>query len=210
MKKSIVLLISLFFIIAISALILKNLDDTDNYISLQNSKFNKIQLIVTVKNLQKEVSSIFSQNQDKIDYVIEKNLMEYFPIRVNDLDVKFKILPYERLDINQLSSTDELKRAEAITFLNSHDVYNTDNLRYLLKDNKIKTNKQLDDIINIFIKETYDDKILKVRDLIGLKDGINDKFYELFIRVDYLKEILKAYYILNKDGGVEYFELSFN
>ena len=48
------------------------------------------------------------------------------------------------------------------------------------------------------------------------KKGINVKresdeklFYELFVKVEYLKQFAKAYYILNKNGGVEYFELSF-
>ncbi len=45
MKKSIVLLISLFFIAAVSLLIMKNLEDTDLYLSEQNSKFSKTQIM---------------------------------------------------------------------------------------------------------------------------------------------------------------------
>lgn len=35
------------------------------------------------------------------------------------------------------------------------------------------------------------------------------EFYELFIKVSYLKEFAKAYYVLDKSGGVKYFEYSF-
>ena len=63
-------------------------------------------------------------------------------------------------------------------------------------------------------------EILKVKDYIGFQPydkkeiSQNDKekeikFYELFVKVDYLKQFSKAYYILNKSGGVVYFEFSF-
>ena len=77
MKKSIVLLVSLFFITAISALIIKNLDDTDSYISEQNSKFSKTQIIFLINNIKDEVSSVIALNNETSydqKYKIQKSL----------------------------------------------------------------------------------------------------------------------------------------
>ena len=64
-------------------------------------------------------------------------------------------------------------------------------------------------------------KIDKIKEYIGFQDYIkkdinqNDKdkeikLYELFVKVEYLKEFAKAYYILDKEKGeVKYFEYSF-
>lgn len=207
MKKSIVLLVSLFFIAALSILILKNLEDTNSYIDEQNSKFNKAQTIVLIKNLQTQISDIFNKNQDKIDSIIETQLYEYFPIQIEKINMFFKILPYERININKLTSEDKKEKEEIKKFFENNDIYNTEVLETLLKNKIINSNKQVDDIINIFIKETYDNKILDVRSEIGFLS--DEKLYELFIKIDYIKEFVKAYYILNNKGEVKYFELSF-
>lgn len=208
MKKSIVLLISLFFITALSALIIKNLDDTNDYITLQNSKINKIQLLSLVKNTQEEVSSIFQKNSENIDEVVNSQLVEYFPLKINDIDLKFKIAAYDKVNLNDLNSTNEVDKKTVIDFLNSNDVYNTDNLRYILKDNKIASKSQLEDVLKVYSKEIYDDKILEINDYLGFLDRKNP-LYELFIKIDFLNDFVNAYYVLDKSGGIKYFELSF-
>lgn len=208
MKKSIVLLISLFFITALSALIIKNLDDTNDYITLQNSKINKIQLLSLVKNTQEEVSSIFQKNSENIDEVVNSQLVEYFPLKINDIDLKFKIAPYDKVNLNDLNSTNEVDKKTVIDFLNSNDVYNTDNLRYILKDNKITSKNQLEDVLKVYSKEIYDDKILEIKDYLGFLDRKNP-LYELFIKINFLNDFVNAYYVLDKSGGIKYFELSF-
>ena len=56
MKKSIVLLISLFFISALSILIIKSLEDTNSFIKEKNHKMNRIQVLTSIKNTQIEIS----------------------------------------------------------------------------------------------------------------------------------------------------------
>ena len=69
MKKGIVLFISLLFIAAISLLILKNLEDTDSYVSEQNSKFSKTQIMFYINNAKDEIAEVLkliaNQNSDK-------------------------------------------------------------------------------------------------------------------------------------------------
>lgn len=209
MKKSIVLLISLFFITAISALIIKNLDDTNDYISLQNNKIDKIQLITLIKNAQKQIGAVISQNSDDMDKFMENQLGEFFPLQIEDINMKFKIQNYNRVDINDLTKKEEKDRKEIEDFFDNNGIYSRDSLRYLIKDNQINSTKQLDDIIFLYQKDNYDEKILQVKDLIGFLKNSEKNLYELFIKIEYLQNFMEAYYVLNKQGGVEYFEFSF-
>jgi hypothetical protein len=208
MKKSIILLISLFFIAAFSALILKNLDDTNSYLDEQNSRFNKVQTLVLIKDLQEQISEILKNYGEKVDLMIDSDLVEYFPLKIQNINLFFKILPYEKIDINKLLSKDVNDLKELKLFFEENDIYNIETLQDLIKQKeKIISNKQLDDIIDTFTKETYDKRILNSKDKIGFLS--DEKLYELFIKVNFIKEFVKAYYVLNKQGEIKYFELSF-
>lgn len=211
MKKSIVLLVCLLFISALSALIVKNLKDTNSYISEQNSKISKIQAILLVDNMKTQIGNLLRINQNNdLDKIIKKMFKNYIPFLVDDIKLSFKLDVYEKKDLNQLNLGNEEEKQKVINFLNDKYVYNIQMLIDELKGKTIKTNKQLDRIINNFVKNSYDENIKKIRKDLGFKktDKIN-KLYELYIKIDYLKQFIKAYYILNKNGGVEYFELSF-
>lgn len=211
MKKSIVLLVCLLFISALSALIVKNLKDTNSYISEQNSKISKIQAILLLDNMKTQIGNLLRINQNNdLDKIIKKMFKNYIPFLVDDIKLSFKLDVYEKKDLNQLNLGNEEEKQKVINFLNDKYVYNIQMLIDELKGKTIKTNKQLDRIINNFVKNSYDENIKKIRKDLGFKktDKIN-KLYELYIKIDYLKQFIKAYYILNKNGGVEYFELSF-
>lgn len=218
MKKSIVLLISLFFIAAVSLLILRNLEDTDSYINEQNSKFTKTQIIFLINNAKDEVSKILSQNQGND---ISSYLDVDYPIVLKEALITITLEEYDKYDINLLNKKDEKDYENLKKFLEKNGVYDMENLKYLMQNNEnIKNYKQRDDLLNDFAIQVYDKRILDLKDYLGFikfdkKDtAINDEkketlFYELFVKVDYLKQFAKAYYILNKNGGVEYFEFSF-
>lgn len=218
MKKGVVLFISLLFIAAISLLILKNLEDTDSYVSEQNSKFTKTQTLMYLNNAKDEISKALSKNQNN---KIKSYLNIDYPIILQDAEITIRLQEYDKYNINLLRSDDKKAYIYIQSFLENNDIYDIETFKYIIKDSKeIKTNKQLDELINNFSKQTYKNQILGVKDYLGFMDydkkGINVKresdeklFYELFVKVKYLKQFAKAYYILNKNGGVEYFELSF-
>jgi hypothetical protein len=218
MKKSIVLLISLFFIAAISLLIIQNLKDTDSYINEQNSKFAKTQILFLINNAKDEISNILSQNQGND---ISSYLDVDYPIVVKDAKIVVKLQKYDKYNINLLKSKDKKDYVYLKKFFEDNSVYDTETFIYLMKNKQdIKTYKQLNELLLNVKNESYDKRILDLKDYLGFikfdkKDTlINDEkkeilFYELFVKVDYLKQFVKAYYILNKNGGVEYFELSF-
>lgn len=209
MKKSIVLLVSLLFITAISALILKNLDDTNEYISEQNYKLNKAQLLMMVKNAQTEASKFIKKYPDDLPP------LEGIPFSIKDIDLQLSLVEYDKYDLNLLRNSktqEDRKKYEPIQeFFLDNSVDGFENLQYLLKGApKLQNSKQVDDIIITFIEQTYSDDILKIKDRLGFLSSSNEgKLYELKIKVMYLKEILKGYYILDKEGKVKYFELSF-
>lgn len=218
MKKSIVLLISLFFIAAVSLLIIQNLKDTDSYINEQNSKFTKTQIMFLLNNAKDEVSKILSKNQGND---ISSYLDIDYPIVVKDAKIIVKLKEYDKYNINLLKSKDEKDYESIKKFFEDNSVYDIETFRYLMKDKQdIKNYKQLDDLLVTVTKESSDKRILDLKNYLGFikfdkKDtDTNDEkkeilFYELFVKVDYIKQFAKAYYILNKNGGVEYFELSF-
>ena len=70
MKKSIVLLITLLFISAISILVFKNLSSGESYLNTVNKEYNNTQVILLVKNVQEELLSYFSKN-DVYDSFVE-------------------------------------------------------------------------------------------------------------------------------------------
>ena len=218
MKKGVVLFISLLFIAAVSLLIIKNLEDTDSYIYEQNSKFTKTQMMMYLNNAKEEISKVISKNQNN---KIKSYLNIDYPIILQDAEITIRLKEYDKYNINLLRSDDKKAYIYIQSFLENNDIYDIETFKYIIKDSKeIKTNKQLDELINNFSKQTYKNQILGVKDYLGFMDydkkGINVKresdeklFYELFVKVKYLKQFTKAYYILNKSGGVEYFELSF-
>lgn len=218
MKKSIVLLISLFFIAAVSLLIIQNLKDTDSYLSEQNSKFTKTQIMFLINNTKDEVSKTLSQNQGND---ISSYLDVDYPLVVKDAKITVTLQEYDKYNINLLKSKEKKDYESIKKFFVENGVYDIETFIYLMNEQEdINNYKQLNELLLNVKNQSYDKRILDLKDYLGFikfdkkETLINDEkkeilFYELFVKVDYLKQFVKAYYILNKSGGVEYFELSF-
>ena len=162
MKKSIVLLVSLLFITAISALILKNLDDTNTYMKEQNHKLNKAQLMMIINNAQIEASKVIKKYSDDIPS------LEDVPFSIKEVDILLSLSLYDKYDINvyddKTKKIDNKKYEKLQKFFWDNSVDGFENFVYLLKGNQnIKNSKQLDDIITTVIKQTYSNKILEIK-----------------------------------------------
>lgn len=200
MKKSIVLFISLFFIASLSILILRNLEDTNLYVQEQNNKIAKVQVLALIKNIKEDISGLIENNSSNISSFLPATI----PYKVDGREVLITLKNNEKANINDLISNDKEKKAEFLNFLEKNGVYNAVLLEELLESEGIKNNKQLDNIIEEFVKQTYDDKILAIKD----KLGFDNSKYELYIKVNYLNEFAKAYAFLDGNGGEKGFELS--
>lgn len=232
MKKGVVLFISLLFIAAVSLLILKNLEDTDSYISEQNSKFSKIQMMIYLNNAKEEISKILLKNEEensnKIVYkeVLKEYTSKDFPIIIQDAKITIRLAEYDKYNINLLKEEEE-EYKYLKDFLIKNNIYDMVLLKEIyneytsdIEDKEKMNSKQLDFILEKLEKKSYNTDLSKVKDYIGFQNydkkeiSQNDKekditLYELFVKIDYSKQFAKAYYILNKNGGVEYFEFSF-
>lgn len=230
MKKSIVLLISLFFISAISVLILKNLEDTDSYVSKQNSKFAKTQMLLLIDNVKEEISNFvkLTNGSDLKDDFLADYYGIPFPLKIKDIDVSFILAPYQKVNINLLKNKEPEKYQDLSELFIDNGVYDFDYFIEIYReiteqflnniDNKeIISYKQIDYIFDEFIKRSYSDSILILKDKIGFLNYNQEKaeeekkydYFELIVRVNFLREFIKARYILNKEGKVENFEFSF-
>ena len=226
MKKSIVLLISLFFIAAVSLLIMKNLEDTDLYLSEQNSKFSKTQIMFLLDNTREQIEGILTSVVKDVDENKQREVLKdyvgvNFPIFMEDARIIMRLEEYDKYNINLLKEKDEKKYEYFKDFLARENIYDFERLQDIYSENnQVKNSKQLDFILEKFEKESYNSDISKIKDYIGFQEYDKKeitqsdkekeiKFYELFVEVEYLKQFAKAYYILDKSGGVKYFEYSF-
>ncbi len=224
MKKGIVLLISLFFIATISILVLKNLDDTDKILEQKNYKLDFSQALLLTKNIQKEIENAIKNNKDNFEELLEEKVFESLPpFNFQGISVAFSLDENAKENINELSknytqgnqdSKDDLEKDiyNLRDYLEVNNVYNYPVLQELYEikvheDNEVKSSKQVDDIINNFIIRTYSNKINDLKDNIGFTESYQD--YILRVKISMEKGFLKSYYLLDKEGQVKYFEISF-
>lgn len=213
MKKAVVLLVSLFFIMSISIFVLKGLSDTEEFILKEHFNTNNIQLLRASKNIQTEISKLLLEHSEKVDdFLKDEDTNSFIPINNNELNIEFKIQKYDKVNVNDITKKDSKKLEDF--FLEKELDY------YLFKESyeevvpksdlEITTNEQLRKLLNIYIQKKGENEILEYKDELGfLKEG---KMYELFINSSFLSAGAKAYYVLsNTDAKIEvkYFDISF-
>lgn len=193
-------------------MVVKNLDDTDKFLQKQNYIQDNTQVIISIEDFQKEVGKLLKQNSKDIDEVLENDIFEdsFMKLKLKELDLSFKLKKYDRVDINDIAVKDSNILRE---YFSNNNVFNYDYLVDIYKekfqnsDTKVENSKQLDDIINTFILRSYSKDILKIKDNLGFFKP--DNLYELDIKVKYNSATASAYYILKKEGEVQYFDVSF-
>ncbi|AXH12183.1 hypothetical protein [Halarcobacter bivalviorum] len=208
MKNGIVLLVTLFFIIALSVLVIKNLDDTDKYLQKNEYISNSNQLLINIKNTQIEVSKLLKTKSSSFE---DDDLNVSLPLVSKDLKISFYLRKYDKVDINSINIKDN---NELHNLFENYNVYNYDYFVDIYKQilnekkiSKITSSAQLDYVIDKFKIKTEDIQIKTINDMIGFLE--NKDLFELNIDAKYFDTKLKAYYILSKTGEVKYFDISF-
>ncbi|MGJ0330217.1 hypothetical protein NG755_10950 [Aliarcobacter cryaerophilus] len=219
MKKGVVLLVTLFFIMAITILILANLSDTKNYLDKKSLKFTKIQMLYYVNNIKNEILK-------EIKNISGDNLNRYYNMNffydIENIKINIKLQEYNKYNINLFRSKDEKDYFYLSEFLKSYEIYDIYAFKSILNEfDSIKSNKQLNEVFRKLEQEIYPSNSLsEVKNYIGFINFDKKTFFsappdkdllvELFIEVEYEDNIMNAYYILKKNTqGVEYFEYSF-
>ncbi|NQY22373.1 MAG: hypothetical protein HRT40_13950, partial [Campylobacteraceae bacterium] len=95
-KKSIVLLITILFITTISALILKNLKSSEDYISASNKEYTYAQALLLVKNAQNELLGFFSNDDIYDNYISSEDADLSVPLNFKDINFILEVKPYKK------------------------------------------------------------------------------------------------------------------
>jgi len=212
MKKSIVLLITLLFISAISILIFKNLSSGESYLNTVNKEQNNTQVILLVKNAQEELLSYFSKN-DVYDALVESGQEEIsLPLHIKDIEFRIKVSKYKKeLNINDFSLIKKeekelfLKKAETLfnenywDFSSFLEVVNQYFLKYKITvESPIINSKQINNIISDYSQKTYLKEVNNLIDKIGfLPRKIYDTKNKTNKNIKYLS--CSLYFKLNKE-----------
>lgn len=223
-KKGIILLVTLFFIIAITSIYLKNLDDTKKLVDASQNKYN---LNYTMKILEDLNSIVENLNKtyelytdDGFEKFFEKLPSSAIPINFENIliNAEFEKLEF-KCDINDIYDSNESAQITCIDVFNNHSInmvsfIDTTKSLYLQEENNITNHKQKDYIIDTFIENSsndYDDSIKE--DITFLKDTNSSNYlkcsYEININENTINTI-NAIYKLDENGTkVEDIEISY-
>ena len=158
MRKSIVLLITLFFIATISILILKNLKDTDDFLNELALDNSLSQVQITIDNIQKEIPKYFYKNKDNIDIILENS--SAVPLNYGNVELLLNIIEYEpkKFNINKLTTED----TSSYKFINNIiSVY--DFVQLVNKHKPYTSQEQIVQTIDEYIELTRDKDILNIK-----------------------------------------------
>jgi hypothetical protein len=166
-KKGVVLLVTLFFIMSISVLILKNLDDSNKFIKETTQDVSLVQIKITNQNVQDEVMKLVNNYKDNIDELLAI-ASSGIPFDYGNVKLFISIEEYiaEDCNINNIKTDEDLYKYCS--------EYTTDNISYpyefinLLKEYKaqkyiFKNKQQVEYFLNKYKQITNDEKIDDIR-----------------------------------------------
>ncbi len=209
-KKSIVLLITLFFISAISILILQNLKDTDQFLDEISSQNSLDQIQITIDNINKEIPKYLKKNIDDIDDILAN--ASAVPLQFGNVDILLSIEEYVLPQFNMNNISPGMIAED--DFMNNIN-YQYDFLQIVNKNNKkhdkYQNNNQIQQTIEEYITLTKDEDILKIKDeFTYIKEDVNktlilceyslkvdDKNCNVSFIFDLNSSIIKDFNILN-------------
>lgn len=186
-KKSIILLITLVFITMISILVLKNLEDTDQFLAEISHDTNLVQLNILDQNIKEEVTSLTTSYKDNIDDVLEITSMGV-PFDFGNISTIVTLDRYTPSDcyLKVIKTVEELST-------NCEDII--DNILYpyefieVLTQFKPNNKDQLDYFLKQYINKTRDNKVLEIKDQFGFFKSSNENNDTEYLRCEYKASI---------------------
>jgi len=156
MKKSIALLLTLFVVFAISLIILKILNNNEKLIKYCNFDTTLTQFNILIKDINNEVLKYMKQAES-----LDDNLPQTIPINIKNINI---VLSLELIDLQEHIVLDgKLKNIEQ-----NEQILNNIDFLYDFKQifkTKVSNFRQINYLINQYIKLTQDKNILKIKHL---------------------------------------------
>jgi hypothetical protein len=155
------------FISAISILIMQNLKDSESFLKVVNSGLNLTQTQVTIKNINYEIMKFFKDKKEDIDDIIDK-IPKNIPFTLkDDIIIQLQIEQFNPEnyifidDINQSLPPEEFEvnvdyKYRFFEILKKN--------KKLLSNHKFTNQKQLNNMIQEYITDTSDTRILNIKD----------------------------------------------
>ena len=189
-KDAIALLITLFFILAISVIILKNLDDSKSFIEEVSFDSSLSQIKLTNKNLKDEIINIVFTYKEQLDELLEVASIG-IPFNYGDINLSITLNEYFIPDcyLNDINSTEQLnENCDEITVGNI--LYRYEFIDTLKQYKPIKNQNQLNYFLDDYRNKTKDYKIYLSTESFGYtKEDTNTT-----------KRYVKCNYSLNTNG----------
>lgn len=207
MKKSVILLITLLFITAISSLILKNLNDSEEFINEVSINSSLTQTLLTITDVKEEIFGYLKNHKDNLETILE-NISEGIPLSYGSVDMMLMLQSYEPREFN----LNELNQTKFIDFLIQNEIEYPDKFYKMANDVNYTNSKQIDDTISSYIEETDDKKIALLRDEFAFFsiDSNNSEVVKCEFDIEVSEVSSKAMYIYDvKNEEVIDFEFSF-
>ncbi|MEA3383985.1 MAG: hypothetical protein U9Q20_04850 [Campylobacterota bacterium] len=161
-KNGIVLLITLFFIFSISIIILKNLDDSQNFIEEVNLDHSLSQLKLTNENLKDEIINLTFNYKENIDELLEVTTFG-IPFSYGDLNLTIKLEEYfpSNCYLNDINSSEQLNNnCDRVVVENI--LYQYDFIEILNQLKPISNQAQLKYFLDTYYYKTKDEQILTI------------------------------------------------
>ncbi len=123
-SKGIVLFITLMFILAISVMVTKNLNDTNSYIDLSNSETYYVKSLITLDNLQQEFLNYFFKNKENLDSLLsEESFQKGMKLSYGDVHATVYFKEYTQIyNLNLLARNDAVFNKELAQFFSDNNV----------------------------------------------------------------------------------------
>lgn len=183
MKKSIILLVTLLFITAISFFIVKNIDLTDKVIMEGNSNTNLAQLQVSIKNINKEVID-FLNKQDNLSEIFEL-IPEQLPLSFGDINAHVQMSLFDPSEYYVLDKN-ITKSINQFDMVYVSDPYSFEEI---ISEHNITNQQQVDYVIDKYINYVNDDSIMEIKDKFIYKKfpKLNDQNETIdYVKLDYI------------------------
>jgi len=159
-KRGIVLFITLLFILAISVLIVKNLEITDEFINVSAKNSNIKQLEISIKDINYEILKLFKEK----DGAILNDFPPVIPFEYGNIQVELHLEQYSKktykLDNNLAKNIDGffLDYIDRSIFLG------------IVQEKNITNQRQVDFVIEEYINKTNDYRILDIQEQLTYVD----------------------------------------
>lgn len=167
MKKAVVMLITLFFILSITLIIIKNLDDSNEFIKEINVDKYFTQLKVTDQNFKDEIFELIKKHKDNIDDILEVTSLG-IPFNYGDLNLTVVLQEYTvpecyLNDIKKEQTLYDICNAETVDQI----MFQYDFRELLDQYKPLNSQDQIDYFISEYKQLTKDDQIDEIVNSIG-------------------------------------------